>query len=1106
MISDDQVRQVKESVDLVELMGNYSTSIKKSGSNFVCCCPFHHERTPSMQIYADQQRFHCFGCKKSGDVFTLIVEREALEFHHAVEFLARRSGIELKHEISTPNAKPKSERVALLDAFEAAVKFYENCLWETAGGAEAREYLIGRGLTAETCKRFRIGWAPGRGALLTRAQGLGIDQRLLRELDLLTVRDDQLRDRFFDRITFPICDRFGSPIAISARMLPAAEAAAKKDGVKVGKYVNTAETPIYHKGGVVYNLHRARTVAKDKQRLIIVEGQTGVMAAAQAGIIETVACLGTALTVEHVKTLSNTVGDGRLLLMFDGDQAGRDSSVKAAATCLAAGVPLTVATLPNGYDPAGLLVEKPDHEQGLADFDLAIKLAVDDLTFLLTTIAPDPTVLDNASKLDVADRMLALMMPMPDDGLRDLHLVTVASYLKLERSILKRRAPWQTGTANRPSKSSRTSVTRGLGISKGPLRPGENPPNDDGEHDAEDGEPIIGLHDQGNAERFIKRHGQNLRYCFEFGKNGWFIWTGSHWKQDVTQEVNRLVVETLNAVLPRESEAYRLREFDHAADQVETWLRTSLNQRKIDAVLTVAQKEKNVGVSSSQLNADQWLFACANGTIDLRTGILQPAARDDLITRCSPANFDPAAVSERWTKFLNDLTRSDPAMISYLQRAAGYSMSGSTREEVMFLVHGPGGSGKSTFMSAIETVLGHYAETIDFEMFLASNVGKRETYYAAIESARLIQCEESGDGKRFAEDVVKKVTGGNRLQARHLYGAAYSYVPKFKVWMVTNELPRVSDTDSGFWRRVQVIGCTNEIPVANRDKNFKEWLRNDAVASSALIAWCVAGAKAYFEIGLAPPDTVSQENALYRLANDPLQEFLDEYTYWATGCYCTKAELNGVYKHWVEESNQGRPLSAKAFAKRMEARGAERAKVRLDPSATGPVGCWRGLRLRRDVDPTESNAPSAAGLTPKIGTATANLSDHGSVPAAVPTQLTINPDEVSDTSGTANAGPGPNAGTEKLDASTEPKTTGTAGPQNPARAREDASLLNFSSEQKKHTEKSDPAVPEGQAPPSEKSPGDVSRGTRLARPPNESEDVLDDPPIDDTSDDSSPPF
>ena len=446
-IGDDQVRLVKSRIDLVQLMGEY-TPLRKSGGNFTGCCAFHQERTPSMYVYAEQQSYHCFGCGAHGDAITLIREKEHLEFSDAVEFLARRAGISIEYQKTGKNQLARGERDDLIKVLEFATGFYERQLWEAPEAAEARDYLASRHLTQAACRRFRLGWSPGRGRLLDEARRNGLPAKALIATDLAVERDGREVDRFLERVMLPICDRFGQPIAFSGRLLPSAERKAKEEGRGVGKYVNNTDTPLYHKGATVFNLHRARTVSRDRGRLIVMEGPTDVMAADEAGYQECVAVLGTALTPDHAKQLGNRIGDiGKVIILLDGDRAGQANSLKAIRTCLQAGVPVRVATLPEELDPAELLGNPAERDRGRQVMEQVLGAARIDIDHLLRTLAPRPYELDNRARVAVTDQLLDAVRPMPDGELRALHLRDIADWLGIERVRLEKRLAGEGKTA-----------------------------------------------------------------------------------------------------------------------------------------------------------------------------------------------------------------------------------------------------------------------------------------------------------------------------------------------------------------------------------------------------------------------------------------------------------------------------------------------------------------------------------------------------------------------------------------------------------------------------------------------------------------------------------
>lgn len=443
LLGEEQIRKVREGTDLVALMSEYSP-LTRAGPNYKCCCPFHQERTPSCMVYTDEPHYHCYGCGAHGDAIRLIMEKEGLVFTDAMEFLARRAGIVLQYQAGKGGgSRPtlgQGERTNLTGAMEWATGFFEDALWRSSAAAEARAYLDSRRLGQEVCRRFRLGWAPGRGRLVEAARKAGYAPEMLAQLDLARRQDDSgsWSDRFYERLMFPIADRFGQVVGFSGRLLPAAEKAAKEAGRGVGKYINSTETPLYRKGDVVFNLHRARTAARTAGRIAVMEGPTDVMAAEQAGFGECVAVLGTALTPVHAKVLANTIGDrGEVLMLFDGDSAGQEQSLKAVRTCLSVGLPCRVALMTEGLDPADLLAGAD--EAAKDEFRRVLATNRPGLDHLLRCLAPRPHALEPQRLLAVADECLACLKPQTDRDLRDALLVQVATYLGLEASRLHAR-------------------------------------------------------------------------------------------------------------------------------------------------------------------------------------------------------------------------------------------------------------------------------------------------------------------------------------------------------------------------------------------------------------------------------------------------------------------------------------------------------------------------------------------------------------------------------------------------------------------------------------------------------------------------------------------
>ena len=362
--ADDWVERVRASSDIIEVVSQ-TVALKRVGRNMVGLCPFHNEKTPSFSVSPERQFYHCFSCKAGGDVFRYVMETERVGFLEAVELLSHRAGIPVPERRS---GEPGTRR-PLLDALDAAATAYEQWLADPAGGSAAREYLTGRGLTDATVRTFRLGVAPdGWEHLLRRLSGrFGID--VLVDAGLATRRDGARGgafDRFRNRLMVPLVAPGGAVLGFGARALAAGQEP---------KYLNSAESAVYHKRAFLFGYEQARRDTPRDGELILVEGYFDVISMHQAGIRNVVATSGTALTPEHAKLLQRLVAG--VVLTFDGDPAGQDATLRSLGTLLAAGLDVRVATLPSGEDPDVLI-----RRGGIAAWNDVRAHAVDPVDFV----------------------------------------------------------------------------------------------------------------------------------------------------------------------------------------------------------------------------------------------------------------------------------------------------------------------------------------------------------------------------------------------------------------------------------------------------------------------------------------------------------------------------------------------------------------------------------------------------------------------------------------------------------------------------------------------------------------------------------------------------
>ncbi len=347
----DSVDRVKEASDIVEIVSAH-TDLQQRGQDYWGNCPFHDERTPSFKVNPRDKLYYCFGCEASGDVFRFVEEKEGLDFAAAVESLSERYGVELERENEDPRAEEKRRRKARLwELLERTAKFYERYLWESPKAEKARGYLKERGLGEDVLRRFGVGMAPSPwDQVLTGSQraGFKVDELLAAGL-ILKGRQGGHYDRFRNRITFPIRDDKGKVVGFGARALtPDAKP----------KYMNSPEGELYKKSETLYGIDRARGPMARAGRVIVVEGYTDVLALHQAGVEETVAIMGTAITPAQLSKLSSVE---KVVLALDADRAGANAMIRAQKVAGGKSLELRVAAMPEGEDPADMLKEgSPD--------------------------------------------------------------------------------------------------------------------------------------------------------------------------------------------------------------------------------------------------------------------------------------------------------------------------------------------------------------------------------------------------------------------------------------------------------------------------------------------------------------------------------------------------------------------------------------------------------------------------------------------------------------------------------------------------------------------------------------------------------------------------
>jgi putative DNA primase/helicase len=445
-----------------------------------------------------------------------------------------------------------------------------------------------------------------------------------------------------------------------------------------------------------------------------------------------------------------------------------------------------------------------------------------------------------------------------------------------------------------------------------------------------DDEGSFNLTDLGNAERLIHRHGRNLRYCWLWGK--WLVWDGKRWIKDDSGEVYRLAKETVASIYREAAAAPD----DETRKALAKHAMRSESGARIKEMVDLARSD--VPVMPEQLDASKDLLNVENGTIDLRTGLLREHQREDLITKTAPVEYDPDARAPLWETFLERVLPGEE-LRAFVQRACGYSATGDTSEQCIFINHGGGANGKSTFQEALAGALGDYAMRTPTDMLMVKRTGGIPNDVARLKGARFVSASETEEGRRLAESLIKDLTGQDTISARFMRAEWFDFKPTHKLWLSTNHKPEIRGTDNAIWRRIRLIPWSVKIPPTDQDRQLPEKLRSEL---PGILAWIVQGCLQWRLEGLQPPDEVRRATQEYRVEMDVLAAFLSDCCVRAANEAAYAGELWGAWKRWCEQTGET-VGTQKKFGGRLSERGFSNRR----DSKTGRK-LWVGLSLLPD--------------------------------------------------------------------------------------------------------------------------------------------------------------
>jgi len=470
--------------------------------------------------------------------------------------------------------------------------------------------------------------------------------------------------------------------------------------------------------------------------------------------------------------------------------------------------------------------------------------------------------------------------------------------------------------------------------------------------------------DMGNAERLATRHARELRYCHPW--RSWVIWDGRRWARDRTGEAVRRAKETVRSLY---GEAAALGEEAARRDLAKHALRSE-EQRRIAGMMELARSDERISLLPEILDADgtHYLLNVLNGTLDLRTGVLSLHQPGHYITKLAPVRYDPAVTCSAWEGFLARVV-PDPEVRAFLQRFAGYALTGDTSEQAFCLLYGTGANGKSTFLETLKALLGDYAHKADFETFLEARAARDRKGVPRVDllelaGRRVVIAIETTEGRQLDATTVKELTGGDTLTARGLYHAELtSFRPQAKLFLAANHRPEIRDATEAIWRRVFEVPFTVTIPEAERDPGLPERLRQPG-EQAGILNWLLEGCLAWQAASspprLRPPQEVRRATHAYREDQDVIGPFLAARCVREPSARATGKILRTAYVAWCQESEE-QELGEKVFSRALEEHGFRRERGRDRNRTRG----WVGIRLLDLTDPSGADSSDGcAGFPP----------------------------------------------------------------------------------------------------------------------------------------------
>ena len=449
---------------------------------------------------------------------------------------------------------------------------------------------------------------------------------------------------------------------------------------------------------------------------------------------------------------------------------------------------------------------------------------------------------------------------------------------------------------------------------------------------AAQGRPEL-MTDKGNALRMIVQHGQDVRFCAEVGK--WLIWEGKYWIWDDTLAIMRMAMKTADAIW----DEVKVATDEEVIKKLTAWAMKSQGVGRLEAMMRIARSL--VPVKTEVLDNDRYLFNVQNGTVNLRTGRLQPHQREDMITLMAPVEHNVSAECPLWLKFLWRVMDENDDLIHYLQQLAGYALSGDISSEIFPIMYGGGNNGKSKFLDTLSGIMGPYASVASVDLFMESNQSQHATDLAALMGKRLVLVSETEEGKRLKVSLIKQVTGSQKITARFMRQDNFSFNVTHKIIMETNHKPGIKNASTGIWRRIKLIPWTITIPPEEIDYSLFDKLKNEW---SGILNWIITGFAMWRdEGGFCSPLEMVDATESYRSDYDMLADWMDEYCLVGDDLTIPVSELRESYVKYCEKAGIKYPMKVQTYNERLEQTGLTRCTHRENGKV---YKGWEGLTVK----------------------------------------------------------------------------------------------------------------------------------------------------------------